>query len=157
VIPAQETLTIEITFLPSAKCTYKSELTLAIQQFDFQPLPITIVGSGMQKVIANSLSKRVKSSKLAPLRDEEGKKTPNPQLGRKPSGETSQAGMNNTMNNLSATMQPNNVIPPSPQNLALSTLKRTNIRTSYPKLMSAKRTIVPEEDQTKTLNPAKIA
>lgn len=85
VIPAQETLTIEITFLPSAKCTYKSEVSLAIQQFDFQPLPITIVGSGVQKV-ANSLSKRVKSSKLAPLRDEEGKKTPNPQLKRKPSG-----------------------------------------------------------------------
>jgi hypothetical protein len=36
-------------------------------------------------------------------------------------------------------------------------MKRTNIRTGYPKLMSAKRTIVPEEDLTKTLNPTKIA
>jgi hypothetical protein len=114
---------------------------LAIQQFDFQPLPIAIVGSGVQKV-ANSLSKRVKSSKLAPIRDEEGKKTPNPHLKRKPSGEASQSALNTV--NLSATFQGNNVMPPVPQNLGISTLKRTNIRTSYPKLMSAKRTIVPE-------------
>lgn len=140
-IPALETLTIEITFLPNAKCTYKSELTLSIQQFDFQPLPITIVGTGIQRV-ANSVSKRVKSSRLAPIRDEEGKKTPNAQLRRKPSQEASQVGMNTI--NLSATMQPNNPMPPPPpQNLGLSTLKRTNIRTSYPKLMSAKRTILP--------------
>jgi len=40
-------------------------------------------------------------------------------------------------------MQGNNFIPPAAgQTLGMSSLKRTNIRTSYPKLMSAKRTIV---------------
>jgi hypothetical protein len=131
-------LTIEITFLPSAKCTYKSEVALTIHQFDFQPLPIMIVGSGVQKV-ANSVSKRVKSSRLAPLREEEGKKTPTLQPRRKPSGEPNQSAIN--VQNLSATMQGNNAMPPSAQTLAMSTLRRSNIRTSYPKLMSAKRTI----------------
>ena len=59
---------MEITFLPSAKYTYTSDVSLTIHQFDFQPLPISIVGTGVQKV-AHSLSKRVKSSKLAPLKD----------------------------------------------------------------------------------------
>jgi len=41
---------------------------LSIQQFDFQPLPITIMGTGMQKPPA-SLPKRIKSSKLAPIKE----------------------------------------------------------------------------------------
>ena len=34
-------------------------------------------------------------------------------------------------------------------------MKRTHIRTSYPKLMSAKQTMI--EEESKVLNPAKIA
>jgi hypothetical protein len=56
-----------------------------VKQFDFQPLTISIVGNGVQKQ-GLSVSKRVKSSKLAPLKaEEEGKKTPSVLL-RKPSG-----------------------------------------------------------------------
>jgi hypothetical protein len=58
---------------------------LAVKQFDFQPIPISIVGNGVQKQ-GLSVSKRIKSSKLAPLKGEdEGKKTPSVLL-RKPSG-----------------------------------------------------------------------
>lgn len=60
-------------------------MLLSVKQFDFQPLPISIVGNGVQKQ-GLSVSKRVKSSKLAPLKaEEEGKKTPSVLL-RKPSG-----------------------------------------------------------------------
>ena len=156
IIPAQQTLTIEITFLPSAKITYTAQASLMIHQFDFQPLPISIVGTGIQKVV-NSLSKRVKSSKLAPLKDEESKKTPNPPLRRKPSGEKNISTVINNAplmqsNGFSSTLQNNSL----GQNLG-QTLKRTNIRTGYAKLTSAKRSIVPQQEPTKTLNPTKIA
>jgi len=69
VIQALETLTVEITFLPTSKHTYAAEVFLSVKQFDFQPIPISIVGSGVQK-LGLSVSKRVKSSKLAPLKAE---------------------------------------------------------------------------------------
>jgi hypothetical protein len=148
VIPANETLTVEITFMPTSKCTSTAEVFLQIQQFDFQPIPIRIIGSGIQKVTLNQ-SKRIKSSRLAPLKEgEEGRKTPQPLLKRRPSGEQS-SSMSLTQNQMgvSGTM-----------NLAQTgniSMKRAHIRTSYPKLMNAKRTIV--EDESKTMNPAKIA
>ena len=75
---------VEITFLPTAKATFSSEVMLTIHQFDFQPLAITIVGTGVQKK-GLSTSKRIKSSKLAPIKDEEGKKVLNMSIKRRPS------------------------------------------------------------------------
>jgi len=41
---------------------------LYIKQFDFQPLAISIMGNGQQKANLAG-TKRIKSSKLAPLKD----------------------------------------------------------------------------------------
>lgn len=68
VIPAEGTLTVEITFIPTAKFTSTAELELCIQQFDFKPLPIKIIGTGMH-TLARPQPKRIKSSKLAPLKE----------------------------------------------------------------------------------------
>ena len=117
-----------------------------IQQFDFQPLPIKIVGSGMQKPSLNQ-SKRIKSSKLAPLKEgEESRNTPQPLL-KRPSRESQRSSVQNQ--NLAATGTIN-VAQTGP-----ITMKKTHIRTGFPKLMSAKRTLV--EEESKPLNPAKVA
>ena len=117
-----------------------------IQQFDFQPLPIKIVGSGAQKSSLNQ-SKRIKSSKLAPLKEgEESRKTPQPLL-KRPSRESQRSSVQNQ--NLAATGTIN-VAQTGP-----ITMKKTNIRTGFPKLMSAKRTLM--EEESKPLNPAKVA
>ena len=129
-----------------ANFTSTAEVYLNIQQFDFQPLPIKIVGSGAQKQAFNS-SKRIKSSKLAPLKDgEESRKTPQPLL-KRPSSKRSAVGMNETPLATSVAINPAQTGP--------ITMKKSHIRTSFPKLMSAKRTIV--EEETKPINPAKIA
>lgn len=132
--------------MPASKSTSTAEVYLTVHQFDFQPLLIRIIGSGTQSV-ARPLPKRVKSSKLAPLKEgEEGKKTPQSMLRRRPSGEMS--GLISNQMSAIGTLNPGQ--------LGTATLRKTQIRTSYPKLMSAKRTLV-EEDETKDLDPAKIA
>jgi hypothetical protein len=94
-----------------------------------------------------SLSKRIKSSKLAPLKEgEENKK--NISLKRRPS-ESKQSAINN----LNATV---NIDLPIINKLTPNATLRKNIRTSYPKLTTAKNTMG-EDELGKTLNPAKIA
>ena len=66
-IPANETQNIEITFVPSEKKTYIAEAVLKIKQFDFEPIFIKLMGTGKDKK-GLSTTKRVKSSKLNPLK-----------------------------------------------------------------------------------------
>jgi hypothetical protein len=85
-----------------------------------------------------SQSKRIKSSRLAPLREvEEGKKTPQPMLKRKPSADLSR---NESVNNVNlaatGTINLNRT-----GNIGVNTLRKTNIRTNL-KMTSAKRTII---------------
>jgi len=133
--------------MPVAKFTSIAEAFLVIQQFDFQPLPIKVVGSGVQKPSFNQ-SKRIKSSKLAPLREgEESRKTPQPLL-KRPSRESQR----------SSTLNQNPLAATGTVNMAQTgpiTMKKTHIRTGFPKLMSAKRTLM--EEESKPLNPAKVA
>mmetsp|Transcript_1891 Transcript_1891/g.4263 ORF Transcript_1891/g.4263 Transcript_1891/m.4263 type:complete len:866 (+) Transcript_1891:80-2677(+) len=44
-IPADDTVVITVTFRPSKFATARAELELSISQFDFEPLPITLMGS----------------------------------------------------------------------------------------------------------------
>jgi hypothetical protein len=119
---------------------------LKIHQFDFVPLNITILGSGGQKMAA-SLSKRIKSSKLAPLKEgDDAKKSIG--LKRRPS-ESKQSGLIN----LNATA---NIDLPIVTKLTPNATLRKNIRTTYPKIVTAKNTMV-EDDLGKTLNAAKIS
>jgi len=101
---------------------------LKVHQFDFNPLSITIIGSGNQKVAA-SLPKRIKSSKLAPIKEgDEAKK--NISLKRRPS-ETKQP----VFSNLNVTA---NIEMPTLSKLTPNATLRKNIRTSYPKLITTK-------------------
>jgi hypothetical protein len=114
------------------------------------------MGSGTLK--GSALPQRVKSSRLAPIKEgEEGKKSN--LLRRKQSGEALNLNATGSFNpnatgnvNLNAT---GNLGTTS--NVNIPNLRKTNIRTGYSKLISAKKTIVPEEDGAKTMNPAKIA
>jgi hypothetical protein len=115
------------------------------------------MGSGTLKSGSN-LPQRVKSSRLAPIKEgEEGKKSN--LLRRKQSGEA--LNLNATGNfNPSATGNVNlnatgNLGTNS--NVNVPNLRKTNIRTGYSKLISAKKTIIPDEEGAKTMNPAKIA
>lgn len=75
--------------MPTTKSTSTAEVLLHVHQFDFQPLPIKIIGSGLQ-ALTRPIAKRIKSSKLAPLKEGEepkdGKKTAQSRLKRRPSG-----------------------------------------------------------------------
>lgn len=134
--------------MPTSKSTSTAEVFLSVHQFDFQPLPIRIIGSGSQTV-TRPVPKRIKSSKLAPLKEgeepKEGKKTGQALLRRRPSGEVS--AMSQTSSQMMGTGTIN-----AP---GINTLKKTHIRTSYPKLM-AKRTQI-EEEESKVMDPAKVA
>lgn len=95
------------------------------------------------------MSKRIKSSKLTPLRDgEQSKRPPQPLLKRPSRG--SMSGSMSATQNLGQTGAVGANLPQTSQ----ISMKKTHIRTSYPKLMSAKRTMIEEEN--KTINPAKI-
>jgi hypothetical protein len=110
---------------------------LQIKQFDFQPLPIKIIGSGTQKAALNQ-SKRIKSSRLAPLKDgEESRKAPQPLLKRRESGSMSQTQQQYATGTI------------NPSQPGTMTMKKTLIR----KLVSAKKV----EEEIKPTNPAKIA
>ena len=120
---------------------------LFIKQFDFQPLPISVMGNGTLKK-AMSTTKRVKSSKLAPIKDaEEGKKTPSSVLRRKPSRESQKEKEPSLSGTMTAGV---------PQ-LGVVSMRKSHIRTSYPKLFQTKKTIVGEEEPAKTMNPAQVA
>jgi hypothetical protein len=73
---ADETVNIEISFIPTNKCTYTAEVYLKIKQFDFKPLLIKVIGNGKEKDLGKTAIKgtsnkntfkRLKSSKLVPL------------------------------------------------------------------------------------------
>ena len=85
--------------------------------------------------MAKSQPRRIKSSKLAPLKEgeegKEGNKISRSRIKRKPSGE---GNMLQTSNQFSGTGVMN------PSQIGANTLKRPHIRTSYPKLMSMKKT-----------------
>jgi hypothetical protein len=49
VIPGKDKIDIEIEFSPTAKITSVAEVLLKVAQFDFEPLPIRIVGNGRDK------------------------------------------------------------------------------------------------------------
>jgi hypothetical protein len=46
IIPSSGEIVIEIAFIPSRKMTYSAEVYFKIQQFDFEPKLIRIIGNG---------------------------------------------------------------------------------------------------------------
>ena len=76
VIPSQDTLNVEISFLPKTKKTFSAEVYLKIKQFDFEPIQIKIMGTGRDPNIQKTLTgtnfgkgtKRIKSSRLVPIK-----------------------------------------------------------------------------------------
>lgn len=68
VIPGNGETVIEISFIPGRKMTYSAEVYFKIQQFDFEPIFMQVIGSGKEKEMTKTF-KRLKSSKLVPLKD----------------------------------------------------------------------------------------
>ena len=143
VIGGEETLVIEISFTPRAKATSLAEVVLSIKQFDFQPLPISVIGNGVVS------QKRVKSSKLAPLKqhEETTNKNNSSRIHRKPSRES--------QNIEAAALGETGTIRPPSARKAASAMRKSNIRTSYPKLFQSKKGLGSEE-QPKPMNAAQI-
>lgn len=66
-LPGNAETIVEMSFIPNRKVTYLAEVYFKIQQFDFEPIYIQVMGSGKEREMTKTF-KRLKSSRLVPIK-----------------------------------------------------------------------------------------